>query len=322
MKFLVLKSKNPYYNLAVEEYIFKTATESVFMLWQNEPTVVIGKNQNAFLEVDKDFIDKNSIKIARRITGGGAVYHDLGNVNYTYIEPNFHSELNFEYFTLPIIKALQNLKINCRLSGRNDLETLEGLKFSGSAQHRENDRVLHHGTLLFSCDFSVMKNALTPSREKLKSKAIKSVDKRVVNLDSLIDVPSVNDFIISIKSELKKSFNFEEIEAPKNAEIDRLFERNSSYNWIFGEKPLHMNYSKSFSKRFNFGSVTIEFFMSKDVIQKVNISGDFFENKNAEELQNLFVNVPYKNVIKVINSIDVGDYILGMKNEDLMSLIN
>ena len=181
MKFLTLKTTNPNINLATEEYLFTHCEDDIFMLWQNEPTVVIGKNQNAFAELNMDYIKNNNIHVVRRITGGGAVYHDLGNVNYTFISGKKGSVgIDFEYFTKPIIHALPSLGISAELSGRNDI-LIDGKKISGNAQHTSGNRVLHHGTLLFDSDLSVLSDALKVDEEKIKAKAI--IEKSTKNKD-------------------------------------------------------------------------------------------------------------------------------------------
>ncbi|MBO5754545.1 MAG: lipoate--protein ligase family protein, partial [Clostridia bacterium] len=135
MKYLRLYSTDPYYNLAVEEYLLRHTDDDIFMLWQNEKTVVIGKNQNAYAEVNLDYAEKNGIRVARRLSGGGAVYHDMGNVNYTFITScERATALDYAYFTRPILAALASLGVKGTLSGRNDLEC-EGKKFSGNAQY-------------------------------------------------------------------------------------------------------------------------------------------------------------------------------------------
>ena len=195
MKFAVLKSTDPYLNLAIEEYLFRYTTDDIFMLWQNEPSVVVGVNQNIYAEIDFDYLRSNNIHPVRRITGGGAVYHDLGNVNYTYIsQSKSANEIDFISYTKPIVDALKALSINATLNGRNDLY-VDGFKFSGNAQHHEGSRVLHHGTILFDADFQALSSALTVDEEKLKSKAVKSVRNRVVNLSSYLNGISVNNFI-------------------------------------------------------------------------------------------------------------------------------
>ncbi len=288
------------------------------MLWQNDKTVVIGKNQNANVEINRDVLDANGVKIARRITGGGAVYHDLGNVNYSFITPKARtSGIDFEYFTRPIIKALKSMGVEVRLSGRNDLETLDGLKISGSAQHRVEDRVLHHGTLLFSSDLSFMSKVLTPDREKLKSKAVKSVKKRVCNVKDLCSITSVNEFIASLKSFIINEFNPTVIDQPKSAEIDALFARNSSYEWLFPQKTMLSNYQKIASKRYDFGRVEIALDFDNDVIKKVKISGDFFGEEDISLLESLIENSTVDN----LKDIDVSKYILGMTARELIDLI-
>ena len=229
MKFLILKTTNPYVNLATEEYLFNNSDDDVFMLWQNEPSIIIGKNQNAFAEINMDFARENNLNIVRRITGGGAVYHDLGNLNYTFISTkNENNGIDFEHFTLPIIESLKNLGICAKLSGRNDL-IVDDKKFSGNAQHTVGNRVLHHGTLLFDTNLDMLSSALNVDEEKLKAKAIKSTRSRVVNLKSIINRDiDVNEFIKIISDFVISKFSPEIISAPNSVEIDSLVKRNVS----------------------------------------------------------------------------------------------
>jgi lipoate-protein ligase A len=318
MKFLVLSTTNPYYNLAVEEYLFNTASDCVFMLWQNDKTVVIGKNQNAHAEVDRAVLDKYGVYLARRITGGGAVYHDLGNVNYSFINPNSKTGgIDFEYFTKPIIKALKTLGVNVKLSGRNDLETESGLKISGSAQHRVGNRVLHHGTLLFSSDLDFMSKVLTPDRDKLKSKAVKSVKKRVINVCELSSINSVSEFINAIKNQIITEFNAEVISPPISQDIDRLYARNSSYEWIFPEKPMVSSYQKTVAKRYDFGKVELTLNLENERIKSIKITGDFFGENDVAVLERTLENT----LIEDIKNIDISAFILGMTSREFIDLI-
>ncbi len=322
MKVIVLQSTNPYYNLAVEEYLFLHSKEKVFMLWQNDKTVVIGKNQNAFTEVDNKVAESYGVKISRRITGGGAVYHDLGNVNYSYIDPTSTSNgIDFESYATPIINALNSMGIKVKLSGRNDIETLDGLKISGSAQHRVENRVLHHGTLLVESDLNFMSKVLTPSVEKLKSKAVKSVKKRVVNACELANL-NVTKLISTIKNFIIKEFNAEEIDPPKNQIIDELFSRNSSYRWIFGEKSMITDYQKQTSKRFDFGTIQISLSLSGEEIKLIKITGDFFGQKDISNLEKTLQNTSLLTLDKTLDNINLTEYILGITKEEFISLIN
>ncbi|MBO4411698.1 MAG: lipoate--protein ligase [Lachnospiraceae bacterium] len=191
MRLILTNSLDPYYNLACEEYYFRDTEDDVFMLWQNRPTVVIGRNQNLYDEVDLSYTEKEGIEVVRRITGGGAVYHDLGNVNYSFITSREKAAvLDFDYFTRPIRDTLLSLGIEAVLSGRNDLvvSAPDGsfLKFSGNAETATDRRILSHGTLLFDSDLGVLSKALKPDPEKLKKRAIQSVRSRVTNLKPLV----------------------------------------------------------------------------------------------------------------------------------------
>lgn len=155
MIYLLNTSTQPYFNLALEEYILKQFQEECFMLWQNSPCIVAGKNQNTLSEINLDFIKEHNLPVVRRLSGGGTVFHDLGNLNFTFIvNDQGNSFINFKKFTLPIVEVLQKLSVNAVLSGRNDL-TIEGKKFSGNAQYKSKHRLLHHGTLLFSSNIPI-----------------------------------------------------------------------------------------------------------------------------------------------------------------------
>ena len=164
-----LRNTNPYFCLAAEEYLLKTFNEDIFMLWQSQDTVVVGKHQNALGEINYPFIRANNITVARRISGGGTAYHDGGNVNFTYIK-NVKSpaEISFKQFTRPVVEALGKLGLNATTSGRNDL-LIEGFKISGNAEHVFKNRVLHHGTLLFNSDLVNLGNAINVVPEKYES---------------------------------------------------------------------------------------------------------------------------------------------------------
>ena len=194
MKIYITDRTDPYFNLASEQYLLDTENDEVFMLWRNEKAVIIGRNQNAYAEINKPFVDEHGIKVVRRLTGGGAVFHDLGNVNFTYIVPRSDCPtLDFERFSRPVINALRGLGVEAELSGRNDI-TVDGRKISGNAQCVYNNKVMHHGTLLFSADMSQMAGALNVDEEKIKSKGIKSVRARVCNLSEYLPDMDVTEF--------------------------------------------------------------------------------------------------------------------------------
>ncbi len=318
MKYLRLKTTNPYYNLAIEEYLLRHETDDVFMLWQNEPTVVIGKNQNAYAEVNLSYAKEHGIHVSRRITGGGAVYHDTGNINYTFISAKRNGEhASYAFFAAPILRALEKLGLSCSLSGRNDLE-YEGRKFSGNAQHAAGERILHHGTILFDTDVSVMSSVLKVDKEKLAHRAIKSCGSRVVNLREVLDNSfEVNDLIEHIEGFVKSEMNAEPYSVPECEQINAFRERNESDEWIYSEKRYLTSYSVQRKKKYPFGIVQIELSLDGNVIENAVISGDFFEKESIEELEKALIgrsvnNLPY---------IDASRYINGMTFSDLAALL-
>ncbi len=322
MKFFVLKSKDPYLNLAIEEYLFRNETEDVFMLWQNEPTVVIGKNQNAYAEINMDVLNKRGIKIARRITGGGAVYHDHGNLNYTFISSEKSEKgIDFEYFTRPVILALESIGIKSELSGRNDLLT-DGKKFSGNAQYSFGGRVLHHGTLLFNSDLSVLSDVLNVDKEKIISKGISSTRSRVINLKELLNETCEIEFFIElIKRFVIDKFSPLLCEIPQCDEIETLRTRNASAEWLFPERDMLSRYSVRRKKKYPFGLVDISLDMSNDVLRGIRISGDFFGNRPIAELEELLAGTRICDISDKLRGVKTDEYIYGMSYSELEELI-
>ena len=321
MNFSYLKTTDPYYNLAIEEYLLKYSSEEYFLLWQNEPTVVIGKNQNAFAEINVDYTNEHNIHIARRITGGGAVYHDLGTLNYSYISNKEGSEINFERFSRPIIEALENMGITARLSGRNDIMVGEK-KISGNAQTHYKDRVLHHGTLLFDTDIDKLSGALRPDQKKIQAKAIKSVRSRVANIKSFLNTDySVLDFLNKIKCYILTSYNAAEISINSNDKILELARRNSEKTWIFPDRDYLSSFSVNVEKRYNFGNVSLFLQIKNDVISDVKIEGDFFGNCEIRDLEGIIIGKSISKIDSLISGIEISDYIFGMTNEEFISLI-
>ena len=322
MKFLVLETHNPHLNLAIEEYLFRNSKDDIFMLWQNEPTVVIGKNQNAHAEVNLSYLAKHNVFLARRLTGGGAVYHDLGNVNYTFISSEAKQGIDFEYFTLPIIGALKELGVDVSLSGRNDLETSCGAKISGNAQYSNNGRVLHHGTLLFSSDLYALSSALKVDEEKIKSKAIKSTRARVTNIKDLLNRKiTVDEFINNLSDYIIKVYSPDLISPPSIDDVSELYKKYASDEWMYPQSKYLSGYALSKKKRYPFGTVEVQLSMLGEIIESIRIFGDFFGVLPIEELESKLRGINMTSVFKRLSKIDINGYILGMTAEDLASLI-
>lgn len=320
MKFLLLRSFDPYHNLAVEEYLFEKTQDDVFILWQNDKTVVIGKNQNINCELDFGFASQNRIKVARRITGGGAVYHDLGNLNYSFISSRDKEGIDFAYFTTPIIDALSALGVDARLTGRNDIE-VEGKKISGNAQYSKNGRTLHHGTLLFDTDLSVLSSALHVDEEKIKSKAIKSTRSRVTNLKSLIPIKDINELIDYLCCYIINKYSPEIISEPNDKYISELEQRNKSEEWLFPKSSYLSAFTVRKKKKYDFGIVDIVLSMNGDMVSDIKIYGDFFGTKDVSELSAKLSGNSIDKIEKILENIKLSDYILGMTANDFLELI-
>ncbi len=328
MKFYINNHTDPFFNLAAEEYFMSNAKEDIILLWRNDKTVVIGKNQNAFSEINFDFTNEHNIKVVRRLTGGGAVFHDLGNLNYTFISvpdgkfSNKKNGIDFAHFCKPIINALCALGINARLSGRNDIvvDTNEGeRKISGNAECVKDSKTLHHGTLLFSADLSKLSGALNPSRKKLESRGISSVKSRVANLSELLSpktlesIPDVTAFSNYIAKYLSLEFGISPciLDENQEKEISALsIEKYSLDSWN-----LHRfgSFLQSSSAKFNFGEITVMFTVKEGYIQKLDISGDFFGTKDISLLTEKLIGVEYsrEKISKSLKELKISDYIYG-----------
>lgn len=322
MKLIVLTSTDPYLNLAIEEYLFDRTEEDIVMLWRNEPSVILGKNQNAYAEINFDYVKKNNIKVARRITGGGAVYHDLDNVNYTFISVSQeNASLDFAYFTKPVLKALNTLGINAVLSGRNDIEVF-GKKISGNAQCTRNGKVLHHGTLLFDSELDVLSSALKVDESKIKTKAVKSVKSRVANIKTLQNrVSSTEEFLCLLKNHFLDEYKISESCLEISESILELTSRNKSDEWIFPRRDLASQYSVKKKKRYDYGIVEIYIEYKNYVIKNIKVCGDFFSLADVSEIEEILKGNSIEKLPSLISNIDVGKYIFGMSSHDLINLI-
>lgn len=318
-------SNDPFYNLAFEEYFFKSETieDAVLLLWQNGPSVIIGRYQNTIEEINEDFIDENNINVVRRNTGGGAVYHDYGNLNYSFIVPSEEKKIDFETFTKPVIDALKEMGIEAALAGRNDL-VVEGKKFSGNAQYTYNGRLLHHGTLLFDADLSTLDKALKMKKGKIESKSIKSVRSKVTNLKPYFNEDvDVNRFKEKLLEHFYKAENLKEykVAAEDRKNIEALAnEKYRTWKWTYGESP-KCNVVRG--SRFNSGYIEFRFQIEKGLIVNAYIYGDFFSGKNAYELLDKFKGIEYKReaIEKSLKNVDLRAYLGDVSLEELINTI-
>ncbi|MGH4118483.1 lipoate--protein ligase [Clostridium sp.] len=314
---------NPYFNMAVEEYILKEFKEDCFMLWRNEPAIIVGKNQNTLSEINLEYIEANNISVVRRLSGGGTVFHDLGNLNFTFIKNNSDENFNnFRRFTLPIINVLKSLNINAEFSGRNDL-TIEGKKFSGNAQYNYKNRVLHHGTLLFSSDISNLSKALQAKPLKFQDKSIKSVISRVTNISSHLKEPlSIMDFEALIMNFIiteDSSASLYEFNDYDLCNINKLREEKySTWEWNFGHSP---KYNFTNEKKFPFGTVECNMEVDHGIIKAIRIYGDFFSKVDVSDIESKLIGVNHveSEVKKVLSTFNISDYFSNANIDDILS---
>ena len=295
MKLVLLKSTDPTVNLAAEEYLFFHSEEPTLLLWQNNNAVIIGKNQNTLSEINMDRIRKNGVSVVRRITGGGAVYHDMGNVNYSVIQKSRENgSLDFQFFTEPILKALEGLGLEATFSGRNDI-LIDGKKISGNAQYSFNGKTLHHGTLLFDSNLEMLEQLLTVDPEKIKTKAISSVRARVTNIKEHLSDKNmtVDGFISYLKAYFTENgFTESRITEDEQKEIEKLtVEKYRTWEWNYGYSPKY-----SFRKKIRTAAGSIEIFLDIDsgTIKKAVIFGDFFALNPIYLLEELLVGIKHE----------------------------
>ncbi len=307
-KFITHDVRNPYFNLASEEYLLKQTDGYYFYLWINDPAVIVGINQNAIEEVNQGYVNQNDIKVVRRLTGGGAVYHDGGNLCYTVIAPYNPNENGYLKFTAPVIEYLNQLGVNATFGGRNDI-LVDGKKISGNAQTVYNDRVMHHGTLLFDTDTNVLAAALNPNKLKMQSKGIKSVRSRVVNLKEYLPNFTINELKVGLKEKFLTVADNYEFNEGDLKEIEKLVaEKYSRYEWNIGRSPKGKNV---LNKKFPFGIITLTFDTNNGVIENAEIYGDFFSFKAIAPLTSALNGVRFDKASVRTALQDVDEYILG-----------
>lgn len=322
--FIYNESTDPYFNLAAEEYLVKHHTEEIFMLWRNDNTIVVGRNQNTLAEINHDYVKQHNIQVVRRMSGGGAVFHDMGNINFTFIVNSDKDFSNYEKFTAPVIGFLRQLGVDARLKGRNDLVICDK-KISGNAQYMYQNRVLHHGTLLYCAEENHLTQALAVSEDKIKSKGIKSISSRVTNIAShLTEQVPPEEFIKQFSDYMIKSnpdcqhYDLKQDEA----EIQKLRdEKYATWDWNFGYSP---KYTFSRKERFPFGGVEVQMELgNQSVIEHIKIFGDFFSQMPVSELEEKLVGVPHQPeaIKKALSGVAISNYIQKMEPEEFIKLL-
>lgn len=290
------ESTDPYFNVATDEYILKYLEEDCFMLWRNDNAIIVGQYQNTLSEINYDYVKAHHIAVVRRLSGGGAVYHDLGNLNFSFTKAGKDANLSdFEKFTRPILEVLQQLGVDARFEGKNDL-TIEGRKFAGNAAHIYKNKILHHGCLLFSSEMRNVSEALKINPVKYIDKAVKSVPKRVTNISDHLKTPVsieeftklVMDHVISTNPD-SRLYTFTPEDLKKIKQL-----RDAKYvtqEWNYGKSP---DYNFKKAVRTPGGLLEMNMEVKKGVIEKVRIFGDFFSEKGIVAIEEALANTDHE----------------------------
>ena len=322
---LIIKRHNtdPYFNLATEEYVLKNFEEDSFMLWRNAPSIIVGKHQNTLSEINVDYVKSNNIPVVRRLSGGGAVFHDLGNLNFTFIQKGHEESLiDFRKYTLPILEVLEKMGINARFEGRNDL-TIDGMKFSGNAEHIWKNRVLHHGTLLFSAHMPDLTATLNADPLKFRDKAVKSVRSRVTNISGHLKEPiDVLQFATLIQDHIVEKYPDAKLIDLTDEDHEKIYElvRNkyNTWEWNFGYSP---NYNlKKIVRTEKGGTIEFDLDVHNGIIQHIKILGDYFSKSDTEEIESALTGTAHQEPVirEALRPFNIDNYFAGITMEELI----
>ncbi|MDR3048715.1 MAG: lipoate--protein ligase [Elusimicrobiota bacterium] len=327
MIYLESPQTDPYFNLSLEQFVFDNLDrkENYFMLWQNDNAVIIGKNQNTIEEINAAFVKEKNIKVVRRLSGGGAVYHDMGNLNFTFVMDAVESnKLDLSFFCRPIAKALKDFGIDAQISGRNDI-TIDGKKFSGNAQYLKEGRVMHHGTIMFNSNLENVEQSLNVSKDKIASKGVRSIRSAVTNVGYYLKSPiSLKEFKDKLVQSVFEGQNFTRYHFTQK-DIDAVNklrdERYGQWDWNYGKSPAYSIVKKRRVE--GCGSVEICMQVDEGIISYMKFYGDFFGLKDADDLSKLFVGRKNnaESYEKILSSINVGDYFNNLTKSALMDIL-
>lgn len=318
---------DPRINLAIEEYALNNLdiNETYLLFYINQPSIIIGRNQNTIEEINTEYVEKNNIIVVRRLSGGGAVYHDLGNLNFSFITKDdgesFH---NFLKFTEPVIEALKELGVNAELSGRNDIQ-VGGRKISGNAQFSTKGRMFSHGTLMLDSEIENVVSALKVKKDKIESKGIKSIRSRVANISEFLDekMPMEQFRQLLLSSIFGGSENIQEYKLT-DEDWEKIYklseERYQNWEWNYGKSP---KFNLQHTHRFPVGGIDVRLEVNKGIIENCKIYGDFFGVGNVQDIEEKLTGIRYErsDIDSALKDINVKHYFGNITKEELIDLI-
>lgn len=335
MKYVVMQSHDIRENLATEQYLMnnKEFNEPLVLFYIEGPCIIVGRNQNTLEEINHDYVKENNIVVTRRLSGGGAVYQDIGNLCFSFVVNSDDSNFgDFASFTQPIIKALQKMGAkSAEVSGRNDL-LVDGKKFSGNAMYAKNGKTFSHGTISYNVDLDVLTKALHVNEDKIKSKGIKSIRSRVTNLTPYLDPEyqglSTEKFRDML---LPKLFNKNTIDEIKDneyivtkedqLEINKLLDKYyKNWDWVYGKSP---KFTVKQRKHFDMGTIDVRLNIEKGTIEEATIFGDFFGSRDVTDIENALNGTKFENedVEAVLDKFNLDDYFKGIDKKDILELV-
>lgn len=312
MRYVINNCTDAHWNMAHDEFLLEGLRgEAVFCLWQNAPAVIIGLNQSAYAEVNLPYLEAHGIKLARRVTGGGAVYHDLGNLNYSIVGPAREVE---KYYDL-MADALRRLGLPAERTGRNDI-MVDGLKCSGWAKRLSKDRMMIHGTLMWDVDFEALTEALAVPGSKLSAAGVASVRSRVCNLRSLLpQFKTIDEFKAALHGILADGDYEIHLTDTQKAQItEQVQKKFSTWDWVYGRSP--KTEFKS-TKKFPCGTVTAHYTLTHGVFSELEFTGDFIGNRPAQELS---AQIEGRR-LEDLSNIDPSPYFDGLTPQQLTDLL-
>ena len=320
MKYIKTNYSIPAYNMAMEELIMNhLPSDDYLIFYVHDPAIIIGQHQNTIEEINEEYVKEKGIHVQRRLSGGGAVYHDHGNLNFSFIVRGSRENVNdFNVLTQPVIKTLEKIGIKAELSGRNDL-LIDGRKFSGNAQFFRNGRLLQHGTLLFDSEMSELGNALKVKEMKIKSKGVKSIRSRVTNIVDYLDDKSLTleqfkDLLLKTIGEIYELEEYTLTEEEQAIHDKLVKDKFMTWEWNYGKSPA---YNVSKVDKFPFGIIDARIDVKKGTINNIKLYGDYFVREDISTLENHLQGVRYTKeaLMESLESIDIQDFFNNMTNE-------